>query len=124
MASELIGAGIQFSKRERLMIAEDGSLIGFLCGLVFEPAREWRFTKMSHPRAAELGRRRGYDVRNVLWRETGRLDLWVRHVWQHSEGILNHLGQGDFHFLAISEFSLLISIMAPTFRFRSLWTER
>ncbi len=37
---------------------------------------------------------------------------------------LNHLGHGDFHFLAISEFSLLISIMAPTFRLRSVWTER
>src|SRR2546425_9999703 len=120
MAREFIGAGIQLSKRERFMIAEDGRLIGLLCGLVFEQAREWLFSKTNHPRTSKLGQRNGYDVRNVLWRETGRLDLWVRHAWQHSEGILNHLGQGDFHFLAISEFSLLISMMAPTFRFRSV----
>ena len=59
MARELIGAGIQFSKRERLTIAEDSSLIGFLGGLVFEQAREWPFSKMSHSRTAKLGRRRG-----------------------------------------------------------------
>ncbi len=60
MARELIGAGIQFSKRERLMIAEDGRLIGLLCGLVFEQAREWPFSEIIHAQAPKLGRRDGW----------------------------------------------------------------
>ena len=85
MARELIGALIQVFKRECLTIAEDGNPIGIVSGLGFEQAGEWPFSKLSHPWASKLGRRGRSGVRNVLGGETERLDLWVGHVWQHSE---------------------------------------